>query len=55
MLVVRELVESYVEEKDIGPYIDDLWARISGKLERRGSGQRDVAAAVKTARAHSDK
>ncbi len=26
--IVRELLESYVKNRDIGSYIDDLWSRI---------------------------
>ncbi|MGD9070151.1 MAG: ribbon-helix-helix protein, CopG family, partial [Desulfobacterales bacterium] len=30
--VVRELLEEYVKNRDIGLYIDDLWQRIGDKL-----------------------
>ena len=28
--MVRELIEDYIKERDIGTYIDDLWGRIGG-------------------------
>ena len=34
--VVRELLEGYVRDRDIGSYIDDLWGRIGGELRSRG-------------------
>ena len=34
--VVRELLEEYVKNRDIGAYIDDLWGRIGAKLTSRG-------------------
>jgi predicted DNA-binding protein len=48
--MVRELIESYVREKDIGVYIDDLWNRIGGKLRSKGVTQRDIHMAVKAPR-----
>jgi len=40
--VVRELLEDYVKDRDIGLYIDDLWQRIGAKLESRGFGPKDI-------------
>lgn len=34
--VVRELLEDYVKNRDIGGYIDNLWERIGTKLSSRG-------------------
>ena len=48
--MVRELIENYITERDIGTYIDDLWDRIGGKLKSKGVGQRDVDRAIKEAR-----
>ena len=48
---VRELVEDYIKERDIGGYIDDLWDRVGGKLKRRGFSQRDIASVIKKTRA----
>jgi len=48
--MVRELIENYIRERDIGPYIDGLWDRIGGKLKSKGIRPRDVDRAIKEAR-----
>ena len=48
--VVRELLEEYVKNRDIGSYIDDLWGRIGGKLESRGVGYKEVRKAIREVR-----
>ncbi|HSB07337.1 MAG TPA: ribbon-helix-helix protein, CopG family [Thermodesulfobacteriota bacterium] len=48
--IVRELIENYIRERDIGTYIDDLWDRIGGKLKSKGVQQRNVGRAIKEAR-----
>jgi predicted DNA-binding protein len=48
--MVRELIEDYIKEKDIGTYIDDLWNRIGGKLRSKGIKQRDIRRAIKESR-----
>ena len=48
--VVRELIENYIRERDIGPYIDNLWDRIGGKLRSKGVRPRDVDRAIKETR-----
>jgi predicted DNA-binding protein len=48
--MVRELIEEYIKERDIGTYIDDLWNRIGGKLRSKGIKQRDVNRAIKESR-----
>lgn len=48
--VVRELIESYIKEKDIGAYIDDLWSRISLKLRSKGMKSRDIEKAIRSVR-----
>lgn len=45
--IVRELIESYVRERDVGAYIDGLWQRIGGKLESKDVKARDVKTAVR--------
>ncbi len=49
--VVRELLEDYVRDRDIGPYIDNLWTRIGAKLASRGVSLKDVSRVIKDARA----
>jgi len=48
--MVRELIEDYIREKDIGSYIDNLWGRIGGKLRAKGINQKDVNRAIKESR-----
>jgi predicted DNA-binding protein len=48
--MVRELIEDYIRQKDIGSYIDNLWDRIGGKLRAKGINQRDVNRAIKESR-----
>ena len=33
--MVRELIENYIREKDIGGYIENLWSRIGGKMRAK--------------------
>lgn len=48
--LVRELVEGYVKERDIGPYMDELWDRVGRKLKMKGVKARDVVRIVKAVR-----
>jgi len=48
--VVRELLEDYVKDRDIGLYIDDLWRRISTKLTSRGFGPKDIKRIIQEVR-----
>ncbi len=48
--IVRELIEEYIEEHDIGAYIDDLWNRIGKKLKSKGVTSATINKAVKAAR-----
>ena len=49
--VVRELLEDYVKNRDIGLYIDDLWQRIGEKLKSRKVGPKEIHHAIKEVRA----
>ena len=49
--VVRELLEDYVKNRDIGSYVDDLWQRISGKLISRKIGPEEIQRAIQEVRA----
>lgn len=48
--MVRELIEDYMKERDIGAYVDDLWNRIGGKLKSRGVKPSDIDRAIKEVR-----
>jgi predicted DNA-binding protein len=52
--VVRELMETYLAERDVAAHVNSLWSRIGGVMRRAGHSERDVArtvAAVRRARA----
>ncbi len=48
--LVIELLEEYIKDRDIGAYIDDLWARINRRLTKRGVELSDVSKAVNSSR-----
>ena len=49
--VVRELLEDYVRDRDIGSYIDELWGRVGGKLSSRGVTAKDIKRTIREVRA----
>ncbi len=49
--VVRELLEAYVKDRDIGAYVDDLWNRTRNKLESKGIGPDDIQRIIDEVRA----
>lgn len=49
--IVRELIENYIKERDIGSYIDDLWDRIGDKLSSNGTGINDIEKTIREVRA----
>jgi len=49
--VVRELIENYIQERDMGAYIDDLWNRVGKKLKARGIGSDDIERTIHDVRA----
>ncbi|MFC1849493.1 ribbon-helix-helix protein, CopG family [candidate division CSSED10-310 bacterium] len=40
--VVRELLENYIQERDISGYINDLWVRISDKMRANKISVEDI-------------
>jgi len=48
--VVRELLEEYVKNRDIGQYVDDLWGRIGSKLTSRGIGPEEIQKVIQKVR-----
>lgn len=48
--IVRELLEDYVRNRDIGVYINDLWGRVGKKLASRNIGPLDIEQAIKDVR-----
>ena len=53
--VVRELLENYVNERDIEGYIDELWSNIGKKMASKGVTLENVEYAVKKARKKKNK
>jgi len=49
--VVRELLEDYVRDRDVGSYVDDLWTRMGSKLASRGVSLKDVSRVIREVRA----
>lgn len=49
--LVREAIENYVTQRDIGAYIDDLWDRMETKLRAKGVKQSDIPKIIKEVRA----
>lgn len=49
--VVRELIENYIKERDIGNYVDDLWDRIGSKLSSKGVRIDDIERLISESRA----
>ena len=50
-LVIRELIEDYIQERDIGSYIDDLWERVGDKLKSKGVKSDTIKRAIREVRA----
>jgi predicted DNA-binding protein len=48
--MVRELIEDYIKERDIGLYIDDLWDRVGKKLKSKGVKPKDITMAIRESR-----
>jgi hypothetical protein len=49
--IVRELLEGYVKNRDIGSYIDDLWSRTGTKIKKQGFGPDDIDSIIQKVRA----
>jgi len=44
--VVRELIEDYIQNRDIGSYIDDLWDRVRRKVKNRNVSSGEIDRAI---------
>ncbi|MCL4385486.1 MAG: CopG family transcriptional regulator [Actinobacteria bacterium] len=47
---VRELMADFVAENDFSKIIDDLWSRISEKIENKGFSEKDIDKAIEEVR-----
>lgn len=48
--LVRELLAEYVTDHDPAAYIDDLWARIGGRLKKKRVTPDDISRAIREVR-----
>ena len=53
--LVRELLEKYTKERDMGAYIDNLWAKIGRNLSKNNITESDVENAIKQVRLNNAK
>ncbi|MCH7681066.1 CopG family transcriptional regulator [candidate division KSB1 bacterium] len=44
--VVRELIENYIQDRDMGSYIDGLWDGIGKKLKAQNVGDKEIEQAI---------
>ena len=51
--VVREMLEQYVTDRDIGGYVDTLWQRIGNNLVEKGVGPESIGEAIRAVRRKS--
>jgi predicted DNA-binding protein len=52
--IVREIINGYIKDRDLGAYIDNLWDRIGKKLKTDGIDQEDIAKAIRDVRAEKN-
>ncbi len=48
--LVRELLEKYTKERDMGAYIDSLWDKIGTDLSKNNISESDIDKAIKETR-----
>jgi predicted DNA-binding protein len=53
--LVRELLEKYTKERDMGSYIDNLWDRIGKKMFDNNITLSDINSAIKEVRSRNEK
>jgi len=51
--LVRELLENYTKERDMGAYIDNLWDSIGQKLYQENINKPDIEEAIKLTRSRN--
>ena len=50
--VVRELLENYTRERDMGAYIDNLWGSIGKNFAQNNISEADIEEAIRQARSN---
>lgn len=51
--LVRELLENYSKERDMGAYIDNIWDSIGKKLSQENVNESDIEEAIKCTRSRN--
>ncbi len=51
--LIRELIENYTKERDMGNYIDELWNSIGEKLSKKNVEKSDIENAIKQVRSEN--
>lgn len=51
--LVRELLEKYTKERDMGAYIDSLWGKIGRNLSKNNISEHDIENAIKGVRSRN--
>jgi len=51
--LVRELLENYSRERDMGAYIDNIWDSIGKKLSQENVNESDIEEAIKRTRSRN--
>ena len=52
--LVRELLEKYTKERDMGAYIDNLWDSIGKKLSKNNISESDIENAIQQVRSDNN-
>ena len=52
--LVRELLEKYARERDMGGYIDNLWDKIGRRLSEKNISQTDIDGIIQKVRSSND-
>jgi len=50
--VVRELLEKYTKERDMGAYIDNLWGSIGKNFTQNNISETDIEKAIRQVRSN---
>lgn len=52
--LVRELLEKYARERDMGAYIENLWDKIGRRLSEKNISQTDIDGIIQKVRSSND-
>ena len=52
--LVRELLEKYTKERDMGAYIDSLWDKIGQNFTKNNISEENIEAVIKQVRTQND-